>query len=229
MPLFISHVRLRRYKTLPKARTSWALDSGAFSEIAKHGKWTLSPEDYVAAVRRYKDEIGKLDWAAPQDWMCEPYMVEKTGLSVEEHQRRTVASVVQLRKLAPDLPFVPVLQGWSLADYLRCVRMYEAAGIDLAAEPIVGLGSVCRRQSTEEIGVIVGRLAGLGIRLHGFGVKTEGVRLYGEHLASSDSMAWSMQGRYVGQCSHSTRSKPPASESNCMQFALGWRERVVGA
>jgi hypothetical protein len=45
-------------------------------------------------------------------------MIERTGLSVSEHQHRTVASCLHLRELAPTLPFIPVLQGWHLADYL---------------------------------------------------------------------------------------------------------------
>jgi hypothetical protein len=53
-------------------------------------------------VRRYRDEIGCLDWAAPQDWMCEPFILAKTGLSVREY-RRTVASYLRLTELAPDL------------------------------------------------------------------------------------------------------------------------------
>jgi hypothetical protein len=56
-----------------------------------------------AAVRRYRDEIGSLDWAAPQDWMCEPFILAKTGLSVREHLRRTVADYLRLTELAPDL------------------------------------------------------------------------------------------------------------------------------
>jgi hypothetical protein len=62
-------------------------------------------------------------WAAPQDWMCEPIVINGgtaggqrfagTHLSVAEHQRRTVANYAQLRDLAPDLPIIPVVQGWS--------------------------------------------------------------------------------------------------------------------
>jgi len=225
VPLFISHKRLQRYKTLPKARTRWSLDSGAFSEIAKHGKWTLSPDDYIAAVRRYKREVGKLDWAAPQDWMCEPVMTELTGLTIREHQYRTVESVVTLRHLAPDLPIIPVLQGWKLADYLACVELYRQAGIDLEQERIVGLGSVCRRQSTDEIGVITERLSPLGLKLHGFGVKTEGLRRCGRYLASADSMARSFRGRHVQPCTHGTAK----SEANCRVFALEWRQSVLDA
>jgi hypothetical protein len=99
----------------------------------------------VAAVRRYRDEIGRLAWAAPQDWMCEPWIIAKTGLSIAEHQRRTVENYLTLRTLAPDLPFIPVIQGWRRSDYLACVEMYVEAGVDLATAPVVGLGSVCRR------------------------------------------------------------------------------------
>jgi hypothetical protein len=136
------------------------LDSGAFSEISRHGRWTVTAAGYVTHVRRYRDEIGRLAWASPQDWMCEPHILAVTGLSVREHQERTVANVVELRSLAPDLPFVPVLQGWTLQDYLRCVELYREYGVDLRREPLVGLGSVCRRQGTQEIGEIVESLAG---------------------------------------------------------------------
>lgn len=227
-PLFVSHRRLVRYRRLPIARCRWALDSGAFSELSTYGRWTLTPEAYVAAIRRYRAEISHLAWAAPQDYMCEPFMVARTGLSVHEHQRRTVANLLELRRLAPDLPIIPVLQGWTRADYLACMRMYAAAGIDLTREQLVGLGSVCRRQSTEEIDVIVRQLHGLGLRVHGFGVKTEGLRRYGPYLASADSMAWSLHGRYQRGCRHRmSGQRPVASEANCLLFAREWRRHVL--
>jgi hypothetical protein len=72
--------------------------------------------------------------------MCEPVMIKRTGLSVHEHQERTGSNYLELRALAPHLPFVPVIQGWQLADYLRCVALYESAGVNLAPLPRVGLG-----------------------------------------------------------------------------------------
>jgi hypothetical protein len=48
--------------------------------------------------------------------MCEPFMLAKTGLTVAEHQVRAVTNYLELRGLAPDLPFVPLLQGWSRDD-----------------------------------------------------------------------------------------------------------------
>jgi hypothetical protein len=96
VPLFVSHRRLANYVNLPRARTSWALDSGGFSEISMYGEWRTDPAEYVTHVDRYDYEIGNLDWAAPQDWMCEPWMVAKTGLSVRVHQERTVSNFVRL-------------------------------------------------------------------------------------------------------------------------------------
>ena len=223
-PLFVSRNRLTRYRrSFPFATDRWALDSGGFTELAKYGKWTTHPKRYVIDVRRYRDEIGRMDWAAPQDWMCEPFMVAKTGLSVREHQRRTLDNYLELRTLDASLPFIPVLQGWTRDDYLRHVDDYQAAGIDLDAEGRVGLGSVCRRQSTDEIGEIVASLDGL--RLHGFGVKGDGIRRYGWMLASADSMAWSYSGRQVRPCPQ----RGVASCANCRHFAAGWRDDVLRA
>ena len=44
-----------------------------------------------------------LEWAAPMDWMCEPAMLARTGLTVEDHQRRTVANFLELRERGPEL------------------------------------------------------------------------------------------------------------------------------
>lgn len=219
VPLFVSTRRLERLRTLPRAADPWALDSGGFTELAMHGRWLTTPAGYVARVRRYADEIGRLQWVAPQDWMCEPFMLAKTGLTVAQHQANTIRSFVELRQQLGTL-VVPVLQGWDLDDYRRHADAYSAAGIDLDDEQLVGLGSVCRRQATGQAEAIVWALH--PIRLHGFGMKTEGLRRYGAGLASADSMAWSYQARKrppLPGCRH-------ASCANCIRYALSWRQRV---
>jgi hypothetical protein len=225
-PLFVSHRQLTRRRQLRPASCRWALDSGGFTELSMHGRWVTPAAGYAAAVARYAEQVGRLDFAAPQDWMCEPFMVERTGLSVREHQERTVASYLELRSLAPGLPFIPVLQGWRLADYLACADLYAGEGVNLAALPLTGLGSVCRRQSTGEIAAIVAALARRGIRLHGFGVKTGGLHLYGRRLASADSMAWS----------YAARRQPPLPDcsghkncANCLVYASRWRTTMLAA
>jgi hypothetical protein len=69
VPLFISHRRLAGRRRLPRAAAGWALDSGGFSELSMYDEWRTGPRQYLAAVRRYDDEIGKLEWAAIQDHM----------------------------------------------------------------------------------------------------------------------------------------------------------------
>jgi hypothetical protein len=225
VPLFVSHRTLRTRRRLPRARVRWALDSGGFTELTLFGGWQTTPTAYADAVVRYAAEVGQLAWASPQDWMCEPVMLARTGRTVADHQALTVDNYCTLRQLAPRLPFIPVLQGWRLADYLACVDRYSAAGVDLAAVPLVGIGSVCRRQEPREIGAIVTELANLGLRLHGFGVKRRGLAVYADSLASADSMAWSFAARrrpaLVGCAGHITCA-------NCPRYALAWRQAIAG-
>src|SRR6266545_4094209 len=173
VPLLVSHRRLAP-RRLPHAILPWALDSSGFTELAMYGRWQTTPAAYAHAVARYAAEIGNLAWAAPQDWMCEPAILARTGRTVAEHQARTVANYLELRALAPTLPFIPVVQGWTISHYLDCVDRYANAGIDLAGLPLVGLGSVCRRQHTPTVAAIVRTLASGGLHLHGFGISTRG-------------------------------------------------------
>ena len=220
-PLFVSHMRLMKRRSLPRATCRWALDSGGFTQLSQHGTWTFTARQYVPAVRRYSDEIGNLDFAAPMDWMCEPFMTASTGLSVHGHQKLTVANYLELRTIADDLPWIPVLQGWEPADYLRHVDMYAAAGINLATMDRVGIGSVCRRQDTAQGDWIIRSLA--PIRLHGFGIKTGGLLRSGHRLTSADSMAWSYNARRnppMAGCTHQ-------SCANCLRWADRWRHATL--
>jgi hypothetical protein len=232
-PLFVSDRQLRGYRRLPRAGTVWALDSGAFTTLAR-GEVFDPPATYASRVRRYRDEIGHLAWAAPQDWMCEPFILAATGLSVAEHQRRTVANYVALRDAAPDLPIIPVVQGWTPADYLRCVDLYAAptsrggADLDLSTVDLAGLGSVCRRQGTGTAEHIITALHGHGVtRLHGFGIKVLGLRRFGHLLTSADSMAWSYAAR---------RAAAPLRDcaghincANCRRYAYAWHATTAAA
>jgi hypothetical protein len=220
VPLFISHRRLARRRGLPRALGPWALDSGGFTELSQFGAWRFTAAAYAEAVARYAEQIGNLAWAAPMDWMCEPHVLAATGKTVREHQELTVASYLEL---APHGPFIPVLQGFALEDYLACIGLYAQAGVDLRAQPTVGIGSVCRRQGTDEVARIVGEVAAAGIALHGFGVKVTGLPRYGHLLASADSMAWSFDARYADPLPGHTHKNC----ANCIDYALMWRERVA--
>lgn len=222
-PLLVSHRRLASRTKLPRAVTRWALDSGGFTEIALHGRWVTETPEYVEATRRYAAQIGMPDWIAPMDWMCEPTMIARTNLSVSEHQRRTVANFLELRASAPELPYIPVIQGWTRADYEQCVTLYEREGVNLSREPRVGVGSICRRQGTDEVAEILWSMADIGLRIHGFGIKTRGIAKAAGALASADSMAWSYRARRdapLAGCRHQRCS-------NCIEYAERWRARLL--
>jgi hypothetical protein len=221
VPLFVSRRVLADRRTLPRAQGPWALDSGAFSELRLYGHFTVSPQQYVTEIARYATDIGQLAWAAPQDWMCEPFILAQTQQSVAVHQVRTLANFLELRSRTPLV--IPVIQGWLLEDYLRHVEQYAQAGVDLTQEPVVGIGSVCRRQNMATGARIVEALWALGLRLHGFGVKLTGLAQFAHLLTSADSMAWSYHARrrrrrptclHRGTCAH------------CLAYALVWRTRV---
>ena len=228
VPMFISHRTLARRKSLPEAVTNWALDSGGFTQVTKFGGYSETPRHYARAVRRYRNEMGGLDWASIQDWMCEPFALAKTGKTLAEHQALTVRSWQVLTEIAPDLPWRPVLQGWRMDDYLRCLDLYHKAGAlesGGGSRPYFGLGSVCRRQGMGEAARIVERLAAEGIDLHLFGFKRAGLAAVAglSGVRSSDSMAWSFGGR---------RSETPCPDgkkscSECMHYALDWYRETL--
>ena len=222
VPLFVSRRRLSPYKQLPRASTRWALDSGGFTEVHRGG-WELTANEYVAEVRRYVAEIGLLDWAAPQDWMCEASALKASGLTVPEHQERTTDNFLELRQQLGTL-VIPVLQGWDRDDYLRHVDAYEAAGVSLTDEERVGVGSICRRHADRKIGVILGDLQPL--RLHAFGVKGAAFARYHDFITSADSMAWAATAYWdkirLPDCTHKMQDC-----RDCSTWALRWRANLL--
>lgn len=178
------------------------VDSGAFTELHLHGRYRNGVEAYAAELRRLHDQgVVRITAAVAQDFMCEPFMLAKTGLTVEDHQRLTIERYDAL--LAQDLPcpILPVLQGFDPSDYVRHIDAY---GDRLTPGMWVGVGSVCKRNGSPE--QVIGVLAAIhavrpDLRLHGFGVKQTsllhpGVR---ELLYSADSMAWSFAARKQGR------------------------------
>jgi hypothetical protein len=228
----------KRRAPIPRAKVPWICDSAGFTEISTYGRWRWSAKEHADFVVRASDDIGKMAWASPQDWMCEPWVVNGgsfyergrrirfpgTGLKVKDHQRRTVDNLLELRALAPTIRWTPVLQGWSLGEYLDCLEMYDLAGLDLRKEPVVGIGSVCRRQGTLGASLIISHLAEVErLKIHGFGFKVSGLEVSWDNMVSADSMAWSLEARYSAPLPGHTHQRC----NNCLENALLWREDVL--
>lgn len=215
VPLFLSYSTMKTVRALPRALDRWALDSGAYTEM-RHGGWTVPAKTYAAAVNRYSAECGNLDWAAPQDWLCDEQSLQATGLTVKEHQKRTTKSYLELRAMG--VPVIPVLQGWTEGDYLDHLEAYMKAGVNLRRVPMVGLGSI-KTKSSLRVSTIITGLKHEGIKLHGFGMSLKGLEYFSASgLASADSTAWSAGAR--------RRPMETGGDQNSLAAALAWREDV---
>jgi hypothetical protein len=177
------------------------MDSGAFTEIKDYGGYREGPEIYAAEVKRWSGN-GNLLAAVAQDYMCERQMLDRTGLTIADHQRLTIERYDAL--IGCDVGGVyilPVLQGYAAGDYVRHLAMY---GDRLAEGAWVGVGSICKRNgSMRAIEEVLCAIHGArpDLRLHGFGLKKTalGSGLVQELLWSADSMAWSFHARMNGR------------------------------
>ena len=198
---FISINRLRSRKS-PFAVRHWVMDSGAFTELFNHGRYRHSVAEHAAEVRRWLN-VGHLDAVVAQDYMCERFILERTGLTVADHQRLTIERYDELvvELVDTDVHVMPVLQGFAPHEYVEHIAMY---GDRLTEGMWVGVGSVCKRQGDPAaIVAVLETIKGArpDLLLHGFGVKLTALRHPGvrEMLHTADSMAWSFSARKQGR------------------------------
>ncbi len=214
-PCMVSVTRLRDRKSDFPVRT-WLLDSGAFSELAQYGGYRHDASEYASQIQRWS-RCGNLLAAVAQDYMCEPFMLARTGLDVATHQRLTIERYDALAGHTLPVPVVPVLQGYAPAEYVQHIHDY---GERLIPGMWVGVGSVCKRNSTPDaVEAVLSAIHHIrpDLRLHGFGIKVTALRrvLVNQLLYSADSMAWSFAARREG------------SDANSAEVANVYTERVM--
>lgn len=216
LPVFMSVSRLAKRRTKLN-HDDWIMDSGGFTAISTHGKYIMTPSEYLSCINRHDPKF-----AFCQDWMCEPHILEKTGMSISEHQRLTTKSYIQLSMI--DSRVRPVIQGWNVNDYVNHVDLYRFWGVDMCQE--FGVGTICSRNgSSETVLTILSAIkrAAPNAKLHGFGVKSDTLVQASHLLTSADSMAWSSRARRLKLCA------PACSVScaNCLEAALLWRKYML--
>jgi hypothetical protein len=182
------------------------LDSAAFTEVSTHGGYRSSPREYAVEAERWRLMVPGLLVIVAQDYMCEPFILAKTGLTIAEHQRLTIERYDALLEAWEELngaaiPVMPVLQGFEPEDYVAHLRAY---GDRIKHGMWVGVGSVCKRQGDPTL--IYRVLAAIkaerpDLRLHGFGIKLTALAdpRVRKLLYSADSMAWSFSARKQGR------------------------------
>lgn len=216
----VSVTRLRKRKS-DFIVNEWMMDSGAFMELKLFGCYRDSVAEYAAQIVRWRT-CGQLVAAVAQDYMCEPFMLERTGMDVQTHQRLTIERYDSLQLLAADtgVYILPVLQGYHPSDYAAHLVQY---GTRLAPGAWVGVGSVCKRNGDPE--AIKAVLYAIkrhrpDLRLHGFGVKRTALSsaLVRDYLYSADSMAWSYAARREGRDANDWREAESYSRKVAGQY-----------
>jgi hypothetical protein len=220
---FISINRVRGRKK-PVPAKEWILDSGAFREIEQFGCYRHEPAVYAAEVNRLAAINPGLIAAVSQDYMCEQIMLDKTGLTIADHQRLTMERYDALLPLV-NIYLIPVLQGYSLQSYLDHIDQY---GDRLGYGAYVGVGSVCKRNADmrqiEAILVAIKKKRP-DLRLHGFGLKTTALAsgVVRDCLESADSMAWSFAARRNGGGQNDWRKAREFTQRiETMPVQFGW-------
>lgn len=181
----------------------WILDSGAFTRITT-GLGHLPAHQYAKEINRWQS-CGDLAAAVTQDWMCEGFVLSKTGLTVAAHQRMTIERYDELLQLVDSVYLMPVLQGYEPAEYVRHLNDY---GDRIKENAWVGVGSVCKRNSNAasiEAVLLAIKQARSDLRLHGFGIKRTALQssIVWDLLYSADSQAHGLLGgrtqdKYIG-------------------------------
>lgn len=197
---FISVNRLKKRKS-PFAVGDWIMDSGAFTTILTHHGYPEDVSVYAAQIKRWSKN-GNLLAAVAQDYMCEAHMLKLTGKTILEHQQMTINRYDALKLCdVGGIYILPVLQGYSPADYVRHIEMY---GDRLKQGAWVGVGSVCKRngdpRAIESVLMAI-KATRPDLRLHGFGLKSTALSswIVRALLWTADSMAWSFAARKQGR------------------------------
>ena len=166
------------------------IDSGGFTAAKRWGCYPWTREQYVEFIRQEIRDI-PLTFCASMDYACEREVNRETFATNRERIRQTIENEMQLRALAPDLPWLGVLQGNTLDERLFDVRCRRRLGLIF---PLMGIGSICGRRASEAATVIRSYRRWLpGVRYHAFGLDCrtlDGRDDVAAAVQSWDSYAW---------------------------------------
>jgi len=171
-------------------------DSGGYSFMHKKGEYDTTDRHYLEYVERHDPHV----WAL-RDYPCEAAVLDKHGRTVDDHQRMTLDRHRSLMDLKDDYDItgtpMAVLQGWTGPEYVSHMDAMRDAGV---LTDLVGVGSVCRRDATDQILDVlhaVNDALPSGATIHAFGVKTDVLRGdIPDKLRSVDTHSYDYRARY---------------------------------
>lgn len=164
------------------------LDCGGFTMLNKFGDYPFSIVNLANLIIRTKPHF-----YAPNDYPCEPEITRSLGLMTNTQRiEATVRNTIEMAEYENQLPgqMVPVIQGYTLSEYLYCLQLHAEAG---TIRDYMAVGSMCRRISNDELSNLIPGIYRAAqkvgcAKLHFFGLKlSKHVQVYNEFIWSRDS------------------------------------------
>lgn len=191
------------------------LDSAGFVAMAAQGGYSWTPESYIL------DLCAGYPFARFSSMdLCVEQEVASDRIEVRERISKTIHLNQRCHRLSCDAGIddrlMPVIQGATPDDYLRC---YDALAGMIGEKRVIGVGSMCRRDTEGPNGIVavvdaLDRRLPPGVTLHIFGVKSSGGEqiAFMDRIASIDSQAYGITARQKAQ--EMRRHDPSFSKSN---------------
>jgi hypothetical protein len=180
----------RRGKKFKKKFGLRFLDCGGFTVLNHYVDYPFSTVNLANLIARLRPHF-----YVPKDYPCEPEISRSLGLMTnKERIEATIKATANMAEWESQLTgkMVPVIQGYSLDEYLYCLELYAKAGL---IRDYMAVGSMCRRIKNEELGRLIPGIyyaaQNLGcLKLHFFGLKlSPELQHYNEMIWSRDSAA----------------------------------------
>lgn len=169
---------------------SLAVDSGGFTAARRWGQYPWSPQQYADFVHAVSRDV-PLDWCASMDYACEPTVDRSTLATNQARIDATLANERACLEAAPSLPWLPVLQGDTLAE--RAYDLAQRRRLGLVPTTLAGVGSVCGRGAAGAVHVMRWYATQLpGVQFHAFGLDVRALDDddVADVVQSWDSYAW---------------------------------------
>lgn len=171
------------------------LDSGGFSFFSKYSEYPFSMEDYIHWIKGMQDaNKQKVKYVAILDYPCEPEINRKAFSTNQERIEATVRNATKcLRYDISPAKWIPVLQGYTVDEYLHCLKLYKDQNLYL---DYIAIGSMCRRNDLNQIHKILKAIkeeTDAKIHLFGLTIKAlEYIPIY-DLIDSCDTIGYSFQ------------------------------------
>lgn len=206
------------------------LDSAGFVAMSVHGGHLWSCESYVLdlATSPVVKSFSSMD-------LCVEPELASDAHAVRERISKTIRLNRECSRLAREAgihhKLMPVVQGWTADQYVRCFD--EISGC-VAPGATIGIGSMCRRDTNGPDGAIaiLERLDAhvpADVTFHLFGIKNQAAEaaasIFGARIASIDSQAYGVRARRIANDRRAV--EPSFSKSNAFtaEIMREWYER----